>query len=163
MKRSPVSDKEIAVGYIGTNVKKDLLAIMAVSLGVTLAVGGIFLIISDMTTVNPLTVKSTTKSMANIIDMFPGVPFSMSWPYDLVSSGITTVGLVTWIMGIDILLVGLGLWTRHKLAKMIGIVVFGLATCFDFMQFLFFGVSGAPVAVFGAVINGLIVYLLLTN
>ena len=146
----PLSTKKLAVEQPSTSLTGDLLAITAISLGVILAVGGLFLVISDAMILSAASkTQATTQSLAYIIDMFPGVPFSMSWPYDLVSEGITAIGIIAWVVGIDILLVGLGLWTGHKLARWVAIAVFGLATWFDFVTFLFFGVSGAPEAVFG--------------
>lgn len=158
-----VVTKKLPFGRPDTDLIGDLLAITTISLGVTLLVGGLFMVISDATVFNLSRTASSTQSMAYIIDLFPGMPFSTSWPFDLVSSGMGTVGIVTWIVGVDILLIGLGFWTKHKLAKWVGISVFGVAIWFDFMEFLFFGVLGAPEAVFSITINGLIVYLLFKN
>lgn len=156
-----MSTKKVPFGRPDTDLIGDILTITTISLGVTLLVGGLFMVISDTAIFNVSKTVSSTQSMAHIIDLFPGMPFSTSWPFDLISSGMATVGIVTWIVGADILLIGLGFWTKHKLAKWVGIGVFGLAIWFDFIEFLFFGVLGAPEAVISITINGLILYLLL--
>ncbi len=155
---------EEAVEFFSREVFKDFLAITSISLGVVLIVGGLFLIISEASIFNLIrNSQSATQSMANTIDLIPGVPFSMSWPFELIPFGSGTIGIVTWVFGIDILLVGLGLWVRNKYAKLAAITIFGLAICFDVAQFLFYGFGGAPQAVIGATINGIIVFLLIKN
>jgi len=89
---------------------------------------------------------------------FPGIPFG---PADLATSSESIGGIVVWMLGLDILLVGLGLWIRHRYARWIGVTIVGLAAFFDFVQFLLYGLLGAPGSVIELVVNSLILYSLL--
>jgi lysylphosphatidylglycerol synthetase-like protein (DUF2156 family) len=92
--------------------------------------------------------------------MIPGVPFYMG---DVAQGGANVIGLVSWIVGLDLLLIGLGLWVRHRLAWLAAVVVFTLAAYFNFVQFLLHGVLGAPTSVFEMFIDTFLLYVLLTR
>jgi hypothetical protein len=62
------------------------------------------------------------------------------------------------MLGLDILLVGLGLWVRHRGARWVGVTIFGLAAFFDFVQFLLFGLLGAPGSSIELIVNSLILW-----
>jgi hypothetical protein len=70
------------------------------------------------------------------------------------------VGFVSWIVGLDFLLIGLGLWVRHKLARLVGLVVFILALFFECLQILFLGLFGASLSIVKIAITVAILYLL---
>jgi hypothetical protein len=89
--------------------------------------------------------------------MVPGMPLELS---DLGASGLAMVGIVTWIIGLDLLLVSLGLSVKNRVAKYVAIVFFALAAYFDFVQFLLKGLSGAMFSVIGLALNITIVYFL---
>jgi hypothetical protein len=92
------------------------------------------------------------------MSQIPGIPFELG---DLINSGgLTLVGIALWVVGFDVLLVGLGLWARSKLAKWVALMVFSVAAFFDLVQFLLLGLLGSPSSVIGIFVNGLIVYLL---
>jgi hypothetical protein len=62
------------------------------------------------------------------------------------------------MLGLDVLLVGLGLWVRHRGARLVGVIIFGLAAFFDFVQFLLFGLLGAPGSAIELIVNSLILW-----
>lgn len=135
-----------------------VLSITSITLGVVVLIGGLFLIILDaILPVKANGTSLTVHSVAFILDMLPGIPLCIS---DLISSGITVAGLISWLVGLDILLVGLGLWAKHKMARRIAFLLFLLAAYFDFIQFLLFGFVGSPNSAVGLSLNGLIVYFL---
>ncbi len=89
--------------------------------------------------------------------MDTGIPFSVG---DL--SGLSTIvaGSVYWIIGIDLLLVGLGLWVRHKFAQLAAILMFAIAAAFQFFQFLLLGVFGSSASVVMLLVNAVFAYFL---
>jgi len=76
----------------------------------------------------------------------------------LATSPATIAGIVVWMLGFDILLVGLGLWVRHRGARWVGVIIFGLAAFFDFVQFLLLGLLGAPTSSIELIVNSLILW-----
>jgi hypothetical protein len=62
------------------------------------------------------------------------------------------------MLGLDILLVGLGLWVGHRGARWVAAIIFGLAAFFDFVQFLLFGLLGAPASSVELIVNSLILW-----
>lgn len=153
-----IIDRKLAIGTIPLAVA-NLLALVQTAIGVSLLIGGLFLLLADAALlVKPYEIGPTVQALSYLVDAFPGVPVPME---DLVGYGITAVGIVVWIVGFNLLLIGLGLWIRHKLAIDVALVIFLLAAYFDFVEFLFSGVLGAPASVVGVSLNGLIVYALL--
>jgi len=102
----------------------DLLSLFIIALGMVLIIGGLTLTILD-TSFGGLSSQSgfTAGTAASTINLVPGIPFFTG---DLASTSLTMVGLVSWVLGIDFLLIGLGIWVRHKLAD-----------AFDFSRFVF--------------------------
>jgi hypothetical protein len=91
----------------------------------------------------------------------PGIPFIIG---DLTSlSAAITIGSVFWIIGIDMLLVGLGLWTRHRFVRLAAILLFSLAAFFQFIEFLFFGVLGSSLSVVELCVDVVLVYFLFSK
>jgi hypothetical protein len=136
----------------------DALFITSITVGVVLLVGGLFITILSASLPTKVSgVDSMTRSIVFVMGLIPGIPLSFG---DLVNNGLAIVGIVSWIIGFDVLLVGLGLWAKNKFAKWVALVIFALAAYFDFVQFLFLGLLGSPSSVIGTLINGLIVYLL---
>lgn len=77
------------------------------TLGVVLLVGGLFLMILDASIKMKADKTSfIVQSVVVILDMFPGILLPIN---DLSDSGITVIGLFSWVIGLDFLLVGLGL------------------------------------------------------
>jgi len=136
-----------------------VLSITSITIGVILLVEGLYLIILDASL--PLRAGEaslTVQSVAFVLEALPGIPLCIS---DLAYSGITALGLISWIVGLDILLVGLGLWAKHKIAQWAAFFIFLVAAFFDFVQLLLFGFVGSPNSAVGLSLNGLILYLLL--
>ena len=101
--------------------------------------------------------NSATQSSASIVNWIPGIPFYIG---ALTSGGIAIIGLVSWILGLDFLLIGLGFWVRNELARFAGLMTFGLAFFFQFVQFLLNGIIGSPVSVLELCVDGIFVYFL---
>jgi hypothetical protein len=104
--------------------------------------------------------NSLAKSAVSVLDWIPGIPFYIG---DLANAAATAVGLVCWILGIDFLLVGLGLWVRHRLARLAALMMFALAAFFQFVQFLLLGILGSPMSIIEFSIDGVFVYLLFSR
>ncbi len=136
----------------------DALFISSVTIGIILLLGGVFIIIlSSSMPAKASGVDSMVQTIALTINLVPGVPLSFT---DLTGGGFIMIGIVSWITGLNILLVGLGLFVKSTLAKWVALGTFALATIIDFIQFLIYGVLGSPDAVLGILINGILVYLL---
>jgi hypothetical protein len=132
--------------------------ILPVVLGlVWLALGSILTVAGSSLSGDSLGFKPAYQFIPFIVSQFPAVPFPIG---ELLNQDTTVIGIFIAIMGIDILLVGLGLWARHKLARWIAIAIFGLAAYFDFTQFLLLGFLGAPCSTIEAIVNSLIAYVL---
>lgn len=135
----------------------DILSISIITFGVVLVVAGLFLMITDVMIPSQTT---STKFGVATLSFLPGVPFSVG---DLANSSLSVLGLVSWIVGMDLVLVGLGLWVRHKLARFVALTIFSLSMIFQFVQFLLSGILGSPTSVVQIVVNGLVVFLLFSR
>lgn len=139
----------------------DVVAKLTLTFGVVLIVSGLYLMI-----VNPSASSQVAQSNQGVqsavaaVEWIPGIPFYVG---DLSNVGAIMVGSVSWILGVDLLLVGLGLWVRHRLARLAAIIIFGLAAFFQFVQFLFLGVLGSPISVIELFVDGAIVYCLFSK
>jgi hypothetical protein len=137
----------------------DTLFVVTVTAGVISLVGGLSIVLFAASLPAKVSgVDAMTKSVVFVMNQIPGIPFELS---DLSNSGgLTLVGIALWVMGFDVLLLGLGLWARSKLAKWVALMVFSVAAFFDLAQFLLLGLLGSPSSVIGIFVNGLIAYLL---
>lgn len=135
----------------------DLVTKLVITFGVTLIVSGLYLMI-----VNPGTSAQTNSAQSAISasDWIPGIPFYIG---AISNVSAITVGSVSWILGIDSVLVGLGLWIRHRFARFAGILIFTLAAFFQFIQVLYFGLLGSPVSVIEFLIDASFVYFLFSK
>src|SRR5208283_1892272 len=131
----------------------DLLTKLIITFGVVLIVGGLYL----MTLTQVALTNSATRSVISSMDWIPGIPFYI---HNLVNVGFSTVGLVSWFLGIDLILVGLGLWVRHQLARLTALLIFALAAAFQFVQFLFVGIVGSPASVVELLVDVSFIYFL---
>ena len=138
-----------------TNVLSEII----ITLGVVLIVGGIYLMVLDPSSSNQ-TLQTTVaaKSVINTTAWIPGLPFFMN---DIQNCSITAIGLVSWLMGINLLLTGLGLWVRHGLARLAALSIFCLSAVVQLVQFLLEGIIGSPNSVVLLILDAVIVYLLL--
>lgn len=133
----------------------DLISKLIITFGVVLIIGGLYLMISD-----PAGQTSATQTMISTVNWIPGIPFYMG---SLASSGASASGLTSWLVGLDLLLVGLGLWVRHKLARFVALIIFALAAFFQFVQFLYNGIAGAPVSVLELCVEAVFIYFLFSK
>ena len=128
----------------------DLLTKLVITFGVMLVVGGLYLIMT-----NPSGSTQGAQSIVSTVNWIPGIPFSIG---SLVNVGATSVGLVSWFIGIDLLLVGLGFWVRSRIARFIGLTIFILAALFQFVQFMFVGIMGSPASIIELLIDASFIY-----
>jgi len=143
------------------NLITDLIAKLVITFGVVLIVGGLYLMITDGDAATQAAQTSVAaKTAVSLFNWVPGIPFYIG---DLANSSTSTVGLVSWIVGLDLLLVGLGLWVRHRLARFTALMIFVLAAFFQFVQFLYLGILGAPASVLELCVDGILVYFLLSK
>jgi len=145
--------------FRGEGLAWNVLSILLIVVGVVLLVGGLFLMFEDLNSTQAGK-GLPVQSVASIMSMIPGIPFYIG---DLTQSGANVIGLVSWIVGLDLLLIGLGLWARHRLAWLASLLVFTLAAYFNFVQFLLYGIIGAPVSVVEMSIDVFLLYVLLTR
>ena len=120
----------------------DFISKLTITLGIVLIVGGLYLMLLSPGT-SSLTSQANiaTQSVIQTVKWIPGLPFNIA---DLAGCAISAIGLVLWLMGINLLLTGLGLWVRHRLARVIAIGIFSVAAFLQFVQFLLYGIVGAP-------------------
>ena len=147
-------------GYLGNEALAwNVLSTLVIAAGIVLLIGGLFLMFADS---NPTQTGSSlpSHSVASIMSIIPGIPFYMG---DLTQSGTDIIGLASWIVGLDLLLIGLGLWVRHRLAQLAAMSVFTLAAYFNFIQFLLNGLLGSPTSVFEMSVDILLLYILVTR
>ena len=139
----------------------DLLARLIIALGVVLIVGGLYLMIIDVgASTQAHQTGLVAKSAVSTLDWIPGIPFYIG---DLANASATAIGLVCWILGIDFVLVGLGLWVRSRLAHLAALVIFVLAAYFQFVQFLLLGILGSPISIIELSIDGVFAYFLFSK
>ena len=136
----------------------DLISKFVITFGVVLIVGGLYLMITASS--QPPQTSSAINSVLIVADWVPGIPFYIN---ALANASLATIGLVSWFIGLDLLLVGLGLWVRHKLARFTALIIFALAACFQFVQFLFVGIVGAPSSVIELCVDAILIYFLLSR
>lgn len=147
----------IPVIHISSSLMADMLFLISATLGVVLLFGGLFiLILSSSLPPKVSGVDSTVESMVFIISQIPGIPLNLN---DLANYGLTMIGLTSWILGLNVLLIGLGIWVRNKLAKWIAMGTFTFAVFFNFVNFLYLGILGAPMAFIGIFVDGLLLFL----
>ena len=125
-----------------------------------LIVSGLYLMIKDASASTQIAQANLAKSVVSVADLIPGIPFYVG---DLAKANITVIGLVCWILGLDLLLVGLGVWVRHQLARFAALVIFGLAAFFQFVQFMLLGILGSPISIIELCVDGVIVHCLLSR
>jgi hypothetical protein len=136
----------------------DFMAKLVITFGIVLLVSGLALMLSDSSLVSEVALAdSAIDSAVGVISWVPGVPFNAR---ELVGFNVTTAGLVSWVVGIDLLLIGLGVWIRYRIAHLAAVVMFSLAAAFQCQQFITLGITGAPSSITGISINVIIAYYL---
>jgi len=134
----------------------DLIAKLVLTFGVMLIIGGLYLI---MGVSGPQT-TAAVNSFVSTVEWIPGIPLYLS---SLANTSAPTIGLVSWIVGADLLLVGLGLWVRDRLAHLIAMGIFALAAFFQFIVVLYGGILGATASFFGLCVDAVLFYFLLSK
>ena len=131
----------------------DVVSKITITIGVVMIVGGLYLMIA-----NPSGLSQTTQSVASTLDWIPGIPFYIG---DLISNGAVIMGLVIWILGIDLLVLGLGLWVRHRFARLTAIMILLIAAFVQFVQFLYVGIIGSPASIIELLFDAVLLFFLL--
>ncbi len=137
----------------------DMITMLIITFGVVLIFNGLIL----MTTNQPNNDSSetlTSEFAVSVTNSIPGIPFCIG---EMTNYSLATVGLVSWAVGLNLLFIGLGLWIRHKFARITAFIVFSLATVFQFVQFLLLGIAGSPISIAEIMFNGIFSYLLLSK
>jgi len=138
-----------------------ILAGLIVAFGVALIVGGLYFMIAYASASTQVAqTNSAATSAVSILDWIPGIPFYIG---NLADSSVTTIGLVSCVLGIGLLLVGLGLWMRRRLARLAALAIFASAAFFQFIQFLLLGILGSPVSIIEFCVDGSIAYTLMSR
>jgi hypothetical protein len=136
----------------------DLVALLVLTFSIVLIVGGLVLTTMGGNPPAEGTLAGMSSENAiSFVSFIPGIPFNVG---DLAKSSVATVGVASWILGIDLMLIGMGLWARHRLARLAALIVFSLALCFQVIQLLILGVLGAPSSITGLIVDAAIIYIL---
>jgi len=130
----------------------DLVAKLVITFGVVLIAGGLYLMLTQA--------SMSAQSIVSAVSWVPGIPFYVGV---LSNVGSSTVGLVVWLIGLDLLVVGLGLWVRHVLARFTALTVFALASCFQFVQCVELGILGAPASAASLCVDAVLAYFLFSR
>lgn len=139
----------------------NILSNLTITLGVVLIVGGIFLMVqSPSSSNNSIQTNMAARSVIDTTEWIPGLPFFVS---DMAVCSVTAIGIVFWLMGLNLLVTGLGLWIRHRLARFAALAIFSLSTVIQFAQFFLLGIVGSPYSILLLILNGTIAYLLYTR
>jgi uncharacterized membrane protein (DUF2068 family) len=99
------------------------------------------------------------RSILFAYDSIPAILFSMRWLSQ--SSLINTV--IFLILGVDLIIIGIGLWKRYELAFYFGGAVFALAFFLDIYNIIVMGLSTNPVIILGSLMNLVLLGLILRN
>jgi hypothetical protein len=143
--------------FLNTRFVSLLLAII----GFAMIIGGLLSIIADAALpMSADTARSNSFFIIQSVDQILGFPLPVN---EMINTSLTAVGIATSVAGSDLVVVSLGLRAKNKLAMWAAMLILVLATYFDLVSFLFQGLLGAPASAPGAIINGLVLYLLLKN
>lgn len=138
----------------------DLTIKFVITFGVVLLMGGLYLMATDPGSAgSPAQASNAIQTVVTTINWVPGIPFYIG----NLNCGASIIGLVSWLVGLDILLVGLGLWVRHRLARYVALGIFALSACFQFAQLFFYGIESAPSSMFVLLLDLAFIYFLLTR
>ena len=147
--------------YLSDRTITGLLARLIISFGVALVIAGLhFMTVYLRASMQGSQTDFAVSSAVSALDWIPGIPFYIG---DLANFSLTAIGLVSWILGISLVLVGLGLRAKHQLARLAASAIFASAAFFQFVQFLLLGILGSPTSVIELCVDGVIVYLLLSR
>jgi hypothetical protein len=138
----------------------DFVIIAIITFSVVLIFAGLILMTSDTSYPYEPSQEITPQFAISVIDLIPGIPFNMG---ALSQYSLSAIGLVSWIIGLDLLLTGLGLWVKHRLAQIVAVIIFALSTFAQFIEFLLLGIVGSPSSVILTILNSIILYVLVTK
>jgi len=141
-------------------IRVRIVSLLSIIAGFVMFVGGLLLVYVDLNVAESDALRNTALSSVQTFEQIIGFPLPM---YEFANNSISAIGIATCIVGVDLLILSLGLMVRSMIAKWIATIIFTLATFFDFALFLLQGLLGAPAALPGTIINGLIVYVLLKD
>jgi len=147
--------------YLSNRTITGLLARLIITFRVALIIAGLyFMIVYVKASTQSGQTDLAANSAVSALDWIPGIPF---YTGDLANFSVTTIGLVSWTLGISRVLVGLGIRAKHRLARLAALAMFASAAFFQFIQFLLLGILGSPTSVIELCADGVIVYFLLSR
>lgn len=133
----------------------DLLGILIITFAIVLIINGIILMHTAPGQDSSLGV--TSQFATSVTNSIPGIPFAIT---QLAQHSLCVIGLASWITGLNSLLLGLGIWIKHRIARIVGLIVFIFASFFQAGQFLLLGIVGSPISFIQMAINIVFVYML---
>ncbi len=140
----------------------DVVVRLVITFGVILIIGGLYTLL--MLTNQVSQSSSAIDSVLTVIWWIPGIPLFLADVYD---TTVTTIGIISFVLGIDLFLVGLGLWVRHPLARLTAIIIFGLGAFFQLVEFFYIGYMGIPSystpTIFALIVEVILLYFLLSR
>jgi hypothetical protein len=91
----------------------DAISVTSITIGVVLLVGGLFITILATSLPTKVSgVNSIAQSIVFLMDQIPGIPLSLE---DLINNGLTTIGIVSWVIALTFFLSDLGCGRRANL------------------------------------------------
>jgi len=147
--------RKMSLGASGIRLT-DALFFVVTTIGMVFTAAGIFIII-DAAAMSPQTqgISQFQHSLLSVMGSIPGFPINTSDLYDV---SLNNTGMVSWIVGLCLLVTGPGLWAKKKPAKWVATMIFSLSAWFHFLQFILLGLVGAPAAAAVACADILILY-----
>lgn len=137
-----------------------VVSLISIVAGSVMLIGGLLLIFVDLFVAESDALRNIALSSVQTFEQIIGFPLPV---YGFTNNSMSAIGIATVVVGFDLLMVSIGLSVRSKMARWIAIIVFALATFFDFALFLLQGLVGAPASLPGTLINGLMVYALMKD
>jgi len=129
---------------------------LTLAFGYLLLIGGLCIMVLSPSAAQTGLSNFVSNSIVSFVNQVPGMPVNLS---SIMSGGDTLIGLFSWITGVIILVVGMGLQIKNRFAKSIGLIIFALALVLDFVAFLVSGILGATDAFTGIFTNAFFLYL----
>ena len=157
MQEKELGHRQQSEGIFTTRYLVLLLAV----LGGIMLIGGSYTILADR--VLPLSADATRTSTSfamQAMDETLGFPLPTNY---MVSESLSAIGFSTLLIGVDLLVLSVGIRAKNKLATWVALFILVLAVFFDFVAFLYQGILGAPMSVPGMLINALGANILVKN
>jgi hypothetical protein len=121
------------------NLLYALIDIVPIVVGTGTLVTGISLVAIDFVRPKYVSgIEQALKYASGILAPLPGFPL---WSYNFYDYGLLVAGIMTLFIGIDLCILAVGLWRRHRVARILGIILFALGAFQNLKLFLISGVK----------------------